>query len=256
MGPEKTAVVIEDDADVRELVMQVLSQAGFQCHAAGDGYEGLAAVRERSPLLVTLDVGLPGIDGFEVSRRLRTFSDAYVLMLSARTEEPDVVLGFATGADGYLTKPFRPRELRLRVDSLQRRPRTGARLSAAPGAGPSLAGPAGAGKAISHNGLELHPGTRSVTVRERAVELSRSEFDLLHAVLQGGRRVQSRAALLRALPGARPGRSAAGTGDERLVETHIGNLRRKLGDEPRCPQWIETVRGIGYRLAPEQSLNP
>src|SRR6478609_3969543 len=117
------AVVVEDDEDVRNLVEAVLSQAGFEVHSAAGGREGVDVVRARDASVVTLDVGLPDIDGFEVLRRIRQFSDAYVVMLTARTDELDTLTAFHTGADDFLAKPFRPRELRARVGAMMRRPR-------------------------------------------------------------------------------------------------------------------------------------
>src|SRR6476620_4331514 len=119
--PERVAVVIEDDADIRNLLEAILAQAGFTCHTASDGVEGIAAVRDHKPILTTLDISLPGIDGFEVARRIRAFSMTYIVMLSARDEEIDTLMGLDAGADDYLTKPFRPRELRARIEAMLRR---------------------------------------------------------------------------------------------------------------------------------------
>src|SRR4051794_11795862 len=117
----RVAVVIEDDADIRNLLRAILGQAGFTCYAAESGDEGIEAVREHQPILTTLDISLPGIDGFEVARRIRAFSTTYVIMLSARDEEIDTLMGLDAGADDYLTKPFRPRELRARIEAMLRR---------------------------------------------------------------------------------------------------------------------------------------
>ena len=119
--PERVAVVIEDDADIRNLLEAILAQAGFSCYTAADGVEGIAAVRAHKPILTTLDISLPGIDGFEVARRIRAFSMTYIVMLSARDEEIDTLMGLDAGADDYLTKPFRPRELRARIEAMLRR---------------------------------------------------------------------------------------------------------------------------------------
>src|SRR5918997_2473849 len=120
-GPQRVAVVIEDDADIRNLLMAILDQAGFTCYAAETGLDGLEAIRTHNPILTTLDVSLPGIDGFEVARRIRSFSSTYIIMLSARDEEIDTLMGLDAGADDYLTKPFRPRELRARIEAMLRR---------------------------------------------------------------------------------------------------------------------------------------
>lgn len=128
MDSSRVAVVIEDDQDIRELIIVILGQAGFVVHAVGRGVEGVEAVREHQPDIVTLDVGLPDIDGFEVLRRVREFSGSFIIMLSARADEVDTLHGLGTGADDYLAKPFRPRELRARMEALLSRPRFGAGL--------------------------------------------------------------------------------------------------------------------------------
>src|SRR3954447_18246279 len=120
-SPDRVAVVIEDDADIRNLLEAILAQAGFTCHVADNGASGIDAVREHQPILTTLDISLPGIDGFEVARRIRAFSTTYIVMLSARDEEIDTLMGLDAGADDYLTKPFRPRELRARIEAMLRR---------------------------------------------------------------------------------------------------------------------------------------
>src|SRR4051812_20508663 len=171
------AVVVEDDEDVRNLVEAVLSQAGFEVHSAAGGREGVDVVRQQEASVVTLDVGLPDIDGFEVLRRIRQFSDAYVVMLTARTDELDTLTAFHTGADDFLAKPFRPRELRARVTAMMRRPRQDAQAVPASGAEPSApaAPPVSQSHVLRHNGLELNPETRTVNVDGAAVGLTRSE---------------------------------------------------------------------------------
>src|SRR5690606_17026509 len=138
----RIAVVVEDDADIRGLMVALLGQSGFEVHAAATGTAGVEAVREHAPVIVTVDLGLPDIDGYEVTRQVRQFSDAYVVMLTARTEEIDTLLGLDAGADDYMTKPFRPRELRARIEAMMRRPRSGAPVPApAPVGTPSLTAP-------------------------------------------------------------------------------------------------------------------
>jgi len=266
MTESRTAVVIEDDADIRELIELVLVQSGFTVYAAGDGLTGVELVREHTPEVITLDVGLPDIDGLEVTRRVRQFSDAYIVMLTARSEEADTLLGLDAGADDYLIKPFRPRELRARVAAMLRRPRAAAEASAlevpaaavaAPAAQAAPAAPAASGfsaeegTVYSHNGLTLAVETREVSLNGVELQLTRTEFDLLASLLSSGRRVRSKADLVAELHSDEY--SVTGRVDEaeeRAVEVHLGNLRRKLDDNPRTPQWIETVRGVGYRLAP------
>lgn len=251
------AVVVEDDDDVRNLVEAVLSQAGFEVHSAAGGREGVDVVRRRDASVVTLDVGLPDIDGYEVLRQIRQFSDAYVVMLTARTDELDTLTALHTGADDFLSKPFRPRELRARVAAMMRRPRLD---GAGPSVNPVSSGPDAArsvaavnDSVLRHNGLALNPETRSVTVDGSAKSLTRSEFDLLHALLKGAGAVRSKAELVRVVRGEYYRADAyISESDERAVEVHMGNLRRKLGEDPLEPRWLQTIRGVGYRLAPER----
>ena len=248
------AVVVEDDADVRNLVEAVLSQAGFEVHSAADGREGVDVIRRLQADVVTLDVGLPDIDGFEVLRRVRQFSDAYVVMLTARTDELDTLTALHTGADDFMTKPFRPRELRARVAAMMRRPRQDRISETPPPAGAAApATPAPQDSVLRHNGLALNPDSRTVTVDGASAGLTRSEFDLLHALLKGAGAVRSKTDLVRVVRGEYYRADAyIGESDERAVEVHIGNLRRKLRENPLQPRWLQTVRGVGYRLAPER----
>ena len=231
-------------------------------------------MREHHPILTTLDVSLPGIDGFEVARRIRAFSNTYVIMLSARDEEIDTLMGLDAGADDYLTKPFRPRELRARIEAMLRRqtprppvPTTDAAGAAGPAVGPGAAtspavGPAGSTPAaaqdstdegwISHNGLRIHPEMWLCELGGKSVELTRSEFDLLLALMEGRRRVISKDSLALELRGESLG-GYVSDADRRAVEVHMANLRRKLNDPVSSPRFIETVRGVGYRLAEPRS---
>jgi len=247
------AVVVEDDADVRNLVEAVLRQAGFEVHSASEGREGVDVVRREEANVVTLDVGLPDIDGYEVLRRIRQFSDAYIVMLTARTDELDTLTALHTGADDFLTKPFRPRELRARVAAMMRRPRSGG-SSAASQPAASVPAPVAPDNVLSHNGLALNPDMRSVTVDGEPLALTRSEFDLLHALLRGSGAVKSKTDLVRVVRGDYYRADAyISESDERAVEVHIGNLRRKLQEDPGQPRWLQTVRGVGYRLAPDRA---
>ncbi|WP_343899968.1 response regulator transcription factor [Arthrobacter rhombi] len=271
MQERRVAVVVEDDEDIRGLLEAVLLQSGFEVHQTGSGVTGVELVGQQDPELVTLDLGLPDIDGFEVARRIRRSSDAHIVMLTARTDEIDTVLGLETGADDYLTKPFSPRELRARVEAIMRR-RARDRAPVLPPAAPLPAGPAPAhfgtwqpdgappsatsgGDAqrdcLRLNGLELDRPTYCVQVDGVEIAVTPTEFTLLHAVLAGGRTVRTKASLVRRL---RDEEADSGTfvseADERSVEVHVGNLRRKLGDDAKSPRWVETVRGVGYRSAP------
>lgn len=254
MSDARVGLVIEDDHDIRELVRTVLSQAGFEVSVASSGAEGVLIAKNLSPDVITLDLGLPDIDGFEVSRQIREFSDAYIVMLTARTEELDTLIGLESGADDYLTKPFRPRELRARIAAMMRRPRS------VPDPADALAGdnPADAGAHpergnFSHNGLELSYSSRTVVVDGKEMNLTRTEFELLHALLEAGRTVRTKSDLVRRLRDEDYDvGSYISEADERSVEVHMGNLRKKLGDSPQQPRWLQTVRGVGYRLAPSE----
>lgn len=241
MSEARSAVVIEDECDIRHLLATVLAQAGFDVRTAADGDAGLALVRDRRPLVTTLDVNMPGMDGFETAQRIRAISPTYLVILSARSDEIDAMRGLDAGADDYIAKPFRPRELRARIEAMLRRPR--AHLLA-PGDGAD----ADHGW-LEHNGLRLNRRMHVAEVDGTELELTPSEFDLLAALLTSRRHVRSKTELAHALRGA----SAAGTGfvsesDARAIEVHMANLRRKLGESPARPRWIETVRGAGYRL--------
>jgi two-component system, OmpR family, response regulator len=249
MSEARVGLVIEDDQDIRELVRAVLTQAGFDVSVAASGTEGVLAARSLNPDVITLDLGLPDIDGFEVSRQIREFSDAYIVMLTARAEELDTLIGLESGADDYLTKPFRPRELRARIAAMMRRPRTAPDALEDARAAEQQGDP-GAGH-YSHNGLDLTYASRSVTVDGEELNLTRTEFELLYALLEAGRTVRTKSDLVRRLRDEDYDvGSYISEADERSVEVHMGNLRKKLGDSPQRPRWLQTVRGVGYRLAP------
>ncbi|WP_395657579.1 winged-helix domain-containing protein [Nocardioides sp.] len=378
------AVIIEDDPDVRDLIDIVLTQSGFRTVVTENGPDGVEAVRRHNPLITTLDVNMPGMDGFAVAKRLREFSTTYLIMITALADEIDVVQGFEAGADDYLVKPFRPRELRARADSMLRRPRArfetptgwaddegehGAPVAEepqeeswaaaaarnltanaplrplqdeepaapeprrapqhqpqeprhyqpqhrqpaeqppyqAPAPQPQYQQPApppepqpyqppapepqyqqqpppayqqpppqyqqpapppapvhqpvppessaqgvpqNQGGWIRFNGLALNNDTRVVTVNGGSVDLTRTEFDLLASLLSTGRRVRSKADLVLTMRGQQYVTSYfVNEADKRSVEVHIANLRRKIGDDSGTPKFIETVRGVGYRLA-------
>jgi DNA-binding response OmpR family regulator len=247
MSEVRVGLVIEDDQDIRELVRVVLSQAGFDVHTASTGSAGVMSARELNPDVITLDLGLPDIDGFEVARQIRKSSDAYIIKLTARAEELDTLMGLEAGGDDYLTKPFRPRELRARVEAMMRRPRASSDTRSAPDeADPEMA----------HNGLSVSAGSRSAVLNGKELKLTRTEFDLLLALLETGRIVRTKADLARRLRNEPYDvGSYVSDADERAVEVHMGNLRKKLGDSIQAPRWLETVRGVGYRLAPPVQSN-
>jgi DNA-binding response OmpR family regulator len=222
-------LLVDDEAPILDLVRGYLERDGFQVVTAADGPAGLAAVRASDPDVVVLDVMLPGLDGMEVCRQLRTFSDAYVLMLTARGEEIDRIMGLTVGADDYLVKPFSPRELVARVKALLRRPRDRGDEQ-----------PAGNDRVPA--GLEIDEARRTVRVDGSPVELTALEFDLLAVLARDPGVVVRRQTALDRVWGA------DFTADDHLVDVHVANLRRKLGDDPAHPRFVETVRGVGYRL--------
>lgn len=255
--PSLVAVIIEDDPGVRSLLDEVFLAAGFETHLAGSGPEGIAAIEQHRPVITTLDINLPGIDGFEVARRIRRVSDTFIIMLSALSDESDVVLGLTSGADEYLVKPFRPRELRARIQALLRRPRVAAPHQETASATVTTHEPSAEGatvlswRGLVHRDLSLDLDTRLVLIGQKRIDLTPTEFDLLADILDAKLRVRSKADLARGLRGAPDGSNDyVSEPDKRAIETHIANLRRKLGDSSARPRYIETVRGVGYRLAP------
>lgn len=225
-------LVVDDEQALARVVADYLTREGYTVDVAADGEQALTMVRRDSPDLVVLDLMLPGMDGIEVCRQLRTFSDAYVIMLTARSEEIDKLIGLSVGADDYLTKPFSPRELVARVKVMLRRPRSRASTAAA-GDGVHRFGP-----------LMIDTMAREVTVDGDPVELTRTEFDLLATMAGEPRMAFSRRQLIDAVWGA------DWYGDEHIVDVHLAHLRRKLGDDAAQPRFLRTVRGVGYGMGP------
>ena len=224
----RLALVVDDEAPLAALLRSYLEREGFEVETAGDGETAVELARDRAPDVIVLDLMLPGIDGIEACRRIRSFSDAYILMLTARAEEVDKIVGLSTGADDYLTKPFSPGELVARIRALLRRPRRGTA-----GAAPRRFGD-----------LIVDPIGREVRMRQEIVDLTRLEFDLLDALAESPHVAFTRGQLLERVWGP------TWFGDEHVVDVHIANLRRKLGDDGRSPRYIRTVRGVGYRMGP------
>jgi DNA-binding response OmpR family regulator len=259
-------VIIEDDADIRQILEAGFRSAGFRVHTFDSGNAGVEGVRVHRPDVVTLDLGLPDIDGYEVARRVRLFSNAYILMLTARAQELDILLGLESGADDYVSKPFRVREIRYRVEALLRRPRLrsdaagltdspfwGSMADVPPASVPDLLGSA---PLLEHNGLRLRDDSRTVAVNGAELKLTRSEFDLLRALLVSGRAVRTKEELARTLRGDTNAPEGFGREpDEQIIHVHVANLRKKLGDTALRPRWVETVHGFGYRLAPLAEAN-
>lgn len=311
--PGRTAVIVEDDASLRHLLVEVLEGAGFSTVSVGNGIDGVRAVLSYQPLLTTLDVNMPGIDGIEAARRIRAQSETYIIMISAMGEEADIVLGLTAGADEYITKPFRPREFRARLEAMLRRPRPaatgavpapavraqesagpsfpGARASASAGGVPTASMPTRAQRVpepdprvepeqelvevdaadllesaavvvaerddaawLAHRNLRLDVESRVALIDDDEVDLTRTEFDLLAALMESRRRVRSKADLTLVLRGESYVTTYfVGEADKRAIEAHMTNLRRKIGDNPVQPRFIETVRGVGYRLTAESA---
>ena len=229
--PDSSVLVVEDTEEIRELVSTVLRKAGFDVRAVGSGAECMAEIRRQVPDLVVLDLGLPDADGTEVCRQIRAESECYVLMLTARAEEVDLLIGLAVGADGYMAKPFSPRELVARIQAMLRRPR-----AAAPAVEPEAASV----RRLAE--LEVDEDSREVRVDGVVVDLTRTEFDLLAALASRPGRVLQRETLLREVW------QTDWEGNLRLVEAHMSNLRRKLQAAGLSSPEIRTVRGVGYRL--------
>jgi DNA-binding response OmpR family regulator len=235
MLPATTILVVDDEERLRELLRGYLAQAGFTVLLAADGSQALDLARAHRPDLVVLDLMLPGIDGLEVCRRLRTFSDAYVLMLTARAEEIDRVIGLEVGADDYVIKPFSPRELVARVRAMLRRPRGegGREEPAAAAVSPPIR---------DLGRLRIDDTRHEVTLDEVPLVLTTTEYELLSALAAHPGRAFTRSQLLEHVWGADY------FGDDHVVDVHIANLRKKLSDGSAQSQLIETVRGVGYRL--------
>ncbi len=227
-GPARV-LVVEDEKDLARMVKAYLERAAYDVDVVHDGREAVERARSIEPEVIILDLGLPGLDGIEVCRQVRTFSDCYVLMLTARAEEVDLLVGLSVGADDYLTKPFSPRELVARVQVLLRRPRAAAAREEA-------------GEQRLFGDLVIDTEARLVSRAGKLVELTRTEFDLLAALSARPRLAFTRRQIIDAVW------DPAWVGDEHIVDVHVAHLRRKLGDDPTRPRYVDTVRGVGYRM--------
>jgi len=224
------AMVVEDETELAALVGSYLERGGFEVTLCSDGVQAVTQAREVDPDVIVLDLGLPGLDGVEVCRQVRTFSDAYVVMLTARSDEVDTLIGLSVGADDYMTKPFSPRELIARVQAMLRRPRPLGRTDGAADTTRTF-GPL----VIDHVG-------RDVWLDGDPVALTRTEFELLAALSERPQMAFDRRQLIEAVWGV------TWVGDEHLVDVHVGHLRRKLGDDAQQTRFVRTVRGVGYRM--------
>ena len=219
-------LVVDDEANIRQLLTDYLQRDGFEVEAAVSGEQALDALASRMPDLVILDVRLPGIDGFETLRRIRKTSDVYVLMLTARSEESDTLIGLEVGADDYVTKPFSPREVVARVRTLLRR----------------RGGTTASEDRREFEGLWLDTARREVAADGQPATLTALEFDLLEALTSAPGRVFTRGQLIEKVWGG------DFYGDERIVDVHVRNLRSAISDAADAPRFIATVRGVGYKF--------
>jgi len=230
--PRVRALVVDDEPALVRVVAAYLEREGFDVTTAAEGHEALRLAREITPDVVVLDWMMPGIDGIEVCRQLRTFSDAYVIMLTARTEEIDTLVGLSVGADDYMSKPFSARVLVARIRSMMRRPRTV----------PAVVGAEAADPLRRFGALAIDPEAREVWLDDRLVALTPIEFDLLEVLSSRPGMAFSRARLIERVWGP------SWFGDVRIVDIHLGHVRHKLGDDVAAPRYVRTVRGVGYRI--------
>jgi DNA-binding response OmpR family regulator len=220
-------LVVDDEDRIRSTVVSYLRQEGYHVDEASTGEEAVAKARDKDPDLVVLDVRLPGIDGFEVLQQLRRTSDVYVIMLTARTEETDRLIGLEGGADDYVTKPFSPRELVARVRTVLRRKGMTSSVD---------------DDVLEFDGIAVNLARRQLVVDGNSIETTALEFDLLAALASSPGRVFTRRQLIERIWGW------DFFGDERIVDTHISNLRKALGDSADPLRFVGTVRGIGYKF--------
>ncbi len=225
----KTILVVDDEPKITRLARDYLESAGFAVLTAGEGKAALAVARAEKPDLVILDLGLPGMDGLDVCRALRRDSNVPIIMLTARGEESDKLVGLELGADDYVTKPFSPKELVARVRAVLRR----------------FESASAAAEVIRASDVTLDVPRMRVTVGARAVELTPIEFELLATLARQPGRIFTRAQLLDAVHGV------AIESYERAIDAHVKNIRRKIEPNPREPRYILTVYGVGYKLADE-----
>ncbi len=231
MSRRLRVLVVEDEVELAKVVASYFEHEGYLVETAIDGPSAVEKARAGKPDLIVLDLMLPGFDGIEVCRQVRTFSDAYILMLTAREEEVDKIVGFAVGADDYLVKPFSPRELIARSKAILRRPRI-----------QGQEGREEKSTALQFGELTVDPASRVVNVKAKAVELTRTEFDLLEIMVESPKNIFSRRQLLELVWGG------DWFGEIHLVDVHVGHLRKKLADAGMLPSTIRTVRGVGYGM--------
>ena len=232
MSRRLRVLVVEDEVELAAVVASYFEHEGYLVETAVDGPTAVEKARESRPDLIVLDLMLPGFDGIEVCRQVRTFSDAYILMLTARDEEVDKIVGFAVGADDYLVKPFSPRELIARSKAILRRPRIQGEGN----------GQETSSTALHFGDLTLDPASRIVSVGGVLVELTRTEFDLLEIMVESPKNIFSRRQLLEHVWGG------DWYGEIHVVDVHVGHLRKKLTEAGLAESAIRTVRGVGYGM--------
>ena len=222
-----TVLVVEDEIEIARIVRDYLRNAGFEVIVVGDGGSAVASVRSAKPDLLVLDLGLPGQDGLDVAREIRRWSNTPIVMLTARGDETDRIVGLELGADDYVVKPFSPKELVARVRAVLRRSRTAARGN----------------EIVRAADVEIDTGKMRVSVAGTSVELTPTEFQLLATLAREPGRVFTRSQLLDAVHGV------AIESYERAIDAHVKNIRRKIEPTPGSPRYVVTVHGVGYRFA-------
>jgi DNA-binding response OmpR family regulator len=226
MARSPVAVLVEDAEEYVELGRQVLRHEGYEVLVARDGETGVELARTHSPEFILVDLVLPGMDGHDVCRAVRQFSDAYLVLVTARHDESEKIAGLRLGADDYVTKPYSPAELSARIAAMRRRPRRPAPVDR-----------------LIFQGLQVDLAGRRVTLDEKPVVLTKIEFDLLAVLAQQAGRALTRGELLESLWGS-------SLGDAHVIDVHMANLRNKLGERATHPRFLSTVRGVGYRFDP------
>lgn len=221
-------LVVDDEAALADIIASYLKREGFEATTVNDGITAVEVARTLRPDLIVLDLMLPGLDGIEVCKEVRKFSDAYIIMLTARDEEVDKIVGLAVGADDYMVKPFSTKELIARVRAMLRRPRVGAEPTKT--------------ETVRIGDLEIDIDMRIARIGTQAIDLTRTEFDLLATMARRPRVAFSRRQLIDSVWGE------TWYGDEHVVDVHVGHLRKKLGDDSDQPHYVRTIRGIGYAI--------
>jgi DNA-binding response OmpR family regulator len=224
------ALVVEDSPEFMMLCRHLLEKEGFEVFPARDGQEAVDQAQARRPDIAILDLGLPDVDGIEVCRQIRQFTDAYIIMVTGRADEVDKVVGLSVGADDYVTKPFSPRELAARIQAMRRRPRG--------------SGQADRKTVREYGELRIDLDVWEVSKAGQVLDLTKIEFGILDLLSSAPRRTFTRARLIEDVWGDNF------YGDDHIIDVHVGNLRKKLGESASKPRHIVTLRGVGYRFEP------